>query len=370
MAAQGTMARAQGDFPMKRFHLLHLFNCFQIGGVERQHFLLVKGLQHHFRQTCWAYHPGQLELELRELGVTTICGDITRIGPAIGKGVFEAVVMRTHRYFRDFMKIFSQVSTPLIYIKDYLRWFEGNDTFIDVEFDHVIHDRAQKIFYCGPSLYEGVKTLKIKRSGTEMLPNSLDMNGFPLQPRSAARNGRIRIGILANMVRVKNQLAAIDCLRPLLLDERVLLVLGGDDHDAAYARCLKKAAAGLPVRFTGYVQDVPGFMAGVDVLLLTSLQEGWPVVLMEAMACGVPVIAPEIGDIPELLLYGRAGLLYPSGDYHAVLKHLATLQNPEAYGAYSRIGIERVRAFDIRHNIARFVRTMEAFSSPAEGASA
>jgi glycosyltransferase involved in cell wall biosynthesis len=326
--------------------VLHLFNSFQVGGVERLHAMLVEDLCEDFAQVCWAYHPGQLVDELSSLGVSTVCSGFAEVAPAVAGGEFDCVVMRTHRHIREFLKLLGRTMTPLIYIKDYLRWFQGNDTFWDRDFDGPVHGRANKIFYCGPSLRRGLDAMGIQGRDPEMLNHGLRLERFPLRPKTLSRQGFLTVGILANLLPIKNQLAAIHAMRAMLASGEAGLVLGGDFHNHEYTAALRRSAAGLPVTFTGYVADVPSFLDGLDVLMLTSNQEGWPVALMEGMACGLPVIAPALGDVPELLDYGRAGLLFPPSCHECIPGLLRRLAEPGEYARFAAASVERVRRFD------------------------
>jgi glycosyltransferase involved in cell wall biosynthesis len=326
--------------------ILHLFNSFQVGGVERLHAMLVEDLCGEFEQDCWAYNPGQLLNELPGLGVSTICSGFSEIARRMTSDKYDCVVMRTHRHIREFLELLEHIFTPLIYIKDYLRWFQGNDTFWDPEFDGPVHLRANKVFYCGPSLREGVANMGIQGHDPEMIHHGLRLERFPLRPRTLSGQGSLKVAILANLLPVKNQIAALHSMRDMLASGEARLVLGGDCHNLEYATSLRRAAEGLPVTFAGYVADVPGFLAGVDVLMLASDQEGWPVALMEGMACGLPVIAPALGDVPELLDHGRAGLLFPPGCHERIPGLLRRLADPAEYARYAAAAVHRVRRLD------------------------
>lgn len=74
------------------------------------------------------------------------------------------------------------------------------------------------------------------------------------------------------------------------------------------------------IRITGWV-DATGIkneLAQAKALIVSSLSEGLPVVIMEAMACGRPVVAPYLAGIPELVMPGRSGWLFPAGDTTAM----------------------------------------------------
>jgi glycosyltransferase involved in cell wall biosynthesis len=85
-----------------------------------------------------------------------------------------------------------------------------------------------------------------------------------------------------------------------------------------------------------------------------------PVVLMEAMAAGVPVVATRIAGIPELVEHGESGLLVPPGDPAALADAIALLLESDGlrarFGAAGRAKVER--EFNLRHEVARLVEIM------------
>ena len=89
--------------------IFHLFNSFQVGGVERLHFQLVEDLKPFFRQVCWAYHPGNLEDELKRMGIRTLCGEFELAAQYMEYNRIDCVIMRTHRYFDKFMAFFESM---------------------------------------------------------------------------------------------------------------------------------------------------------------------------------------------------------------------------------------------------------------------
>ena len=84
------------------------------------------------------------------------------------------------------------------------------------------------------------------------------------------------------------------------------------------------------VIFTRARSDMPRVYAGIDCLVLPSLSEGMPLVVLEAMAAAIPVIASAVGDVPRLLLNSDHGRLVPAGDAEALrIELLGALAHPQ-----------------------------------------
>ena len=88
---------------------------------------------------------------------------------------------------------------------------------------------------------------------------------------------------------------------------------------------------GERVRFLGWRQDMLPVYAGLDLLALTSDNEGTPVALIEGMAAGVPVVATAVGGVPDVVRDGATGRLVSAGDPGAVCRAwLAALGEKES----------------------------------------
>ncbi|HEX4169653.1 MAG TPA: glycosyltransferase [Bryobacteraceae bacterium] len=153
-----------------------------------------------------------------------------------------------------------------------------------------------------------------------------------------------------------------------------LLLAGGGDQTA-----LRKLAGdlgiGSSVHFLGVRTDIPDLLAASDFFVLASHYEGNPLCIMEAMAAGLPVVAPRVGGIPELVTHGLEGFLVDTsepGDLsHAMDTLLADEPRRIRMGAASA---ERaIKNFDITHMIAGYESLYNAalnspslYSSPSE----
>lgn len=125
-----------------------------------------------------------------------------------------------------------------------------------------------------------------------------------------------------------------------------LVVYGlGEEEDALRAQCTELGLDGS-VRFAGRTDDVPGALADAGLFVLSSRGEGFPISLMEAMACGVPCVAFDCAPgVHEIVRDGEDGLLAPVGNTSALAKQLGRLMDDQelrdTMGARAREAIVR-----------------------------
>lgn len=95
-------------------------------------------------------------------------------------------------------------------------------------------------------------------------------------------------------------------------------LVGDGPQRGALEQLASKLGIADRVTFTGRREDMPGIYASLDALLLPSLDEGLPMVVLEAMAAGRPVLASRVGAIGHVIRDGENGLLAPPGDVEAL----------------------------------------------------
>ncbi len=142
-----------------------------------------------------------------------------------------------------------------------------------------------------------------------------------------------------------------------------LVIIGsGDRHDALLQQA---ESAGLrdAVHLLGHRNDVEACLAGMDLFVLPSLNEGMGRALIEAMAAGLPVIASRVGGIPAVINHERTGLLVPPGDARALAEALRrVLDRPEWA---SQLGAAASRSVDSRYGSVSMVRAIESIFAEA-----
>ena len=180
------------------------------------------------------------------------------------------------------------------------------------------------------------------------------------------------VGCVANLRPVKGHLRLIEAFAAVQADlPRAGLVLVGEGPlQAALAREVEERGLREAVHFLGQRGDVPDLLPAFDLCALASESEGLSNALLEAMACGLPVVATAVGGNPELLEDGALGRLVPPGDPVALGRALRELLADPA--ERSRLGAAaRVRVLE-RHDPERaleaWTRAIEESARVSEGA--
>jgi glycosyltransferase involved in cell wall biosynthesis len=153
----------------------------------------------------------------------------------------------------------------------------------------------------------------------EILPNGVDTGVFnpsagrpELYRPAGARHVIGFAGRLATTKRPEDVIRLAAALRESHPDARVLIA-GEGSRRPAYERLAREVGADN-LTFLGFVADMPSFYAACDIIVLPSKTEGSSNMLLEAMACGVPVVASDIPPLREQLEPEVTGLVYPLGN--------------------------------------------------------
>ncbi len=177
---------------------------------------------------------------------------------------------------------------------------------------------------------------------------SLDRQAPQAQPWRPGET--LRLGALGRLHPVKGYDVLLDALARLKTQGfetpapfEALIAGDGAERERLEAQ---KAAAGLGnVRFVGFQQDSPSFLAGLHLYLQPSRSEGLCVAAHEAMQAGLPVLASAVGELPFSIAPGETGFLTPPGDAAALADALAkALSNPGRLASMGRAAHARIEA--------------------------
>jgi sugar transferase (PEP-CTERM/EpsH1 system associated) len=193
-----------------------------------------------------------------------------------------------------------------------------------------------------------------------VIPNGIDVRRIDEAITDGVREGLgiakddFVIGTVARLDATKDPLTLVRAfakLRREQPDSTLKLLIVGDGSERTHLETFV-AEQGLngAVVFTGLRHDVPRLLGAMNVFALSSLSEGMPITVLEAMAARLPVVATNVGALPELVEEGSTGFLTAPQDAEAMANRLARVsQNPEmasSFGSRARQKVEREFSLD------------------------
>lgn len=205
--------------------------------------------------------------------------------------------------------------------------------------------------------------------------NSIDLARFQLDEKSKRairkelrfRETDLAIGIVGQLTPRKGQLELLRAFGNALTEipNAVLLIVGAPmfnrDHD--YLELLKRSTTelgiGNKVRMTGARNDIGAIMQGLDLLVVNSTAEPFGLVILEAMACGTPVLATAVDGIPEIITHDENGWLVRQGDEPALTEAMVHLYHRALLR--ERLAERGKRDVAARFSVERYMTELEDF---------
>ena len=214
-----------------------------------------------------------------------------------------------------------------------------------------------RLFGCGGAVRQAlIDNEGLPADRVEVIYNGVDLD-VASRPAAGAR-GRIRAEFgfaardfvvvqIARLHELKDHqtaLQTIDIARKQIPELR-LLIAGEGDHRSFIDRTIRERGLEEFVALAGTRSDIPELLAAADAFLLTSISEGIPLTIIEAMAARCPVISTAVGGIPEMITGGESGFLAPARDPRALAAALITLhRDPLLRHSMGEAGERRARA--------------------------
>ena len=190
---------------------------------------------------------------------------------------------------------------------------------------------------------------------------------------SGERGRALRVGIVGRLTQVKNHRMLLQAAQGLeaqgLGEQFRFFVVGDGELRADLAARARDLGVEHRVSFLGWKREMAAVYRTLDAVVLTSFNEGTPVTLIEAMAAGIPVVATEVGGVPDLLgdvdkasgegyKLAQNGILVPSDRPEPLAKALVFLLN---HGKRSQETAMRARQFVLRRfSLERLAGDIEA----------
>ena len=199
----------------------------------------------------------------------------------------------------------------------------------------------------------------------EVIPLGFDLERFNTDKDSKRKEFRkkwnlkeneIAIGIIGRLVPIKNHKFFIDAIQEVLKKSKVPIrafIVGDGEEKQNIINYIKNKNLDFSLNYnpatfqlTSWIKEIDRVNSGMDIICLTSLNEGTPVSLIEAQASGKPIVSTKTGGIENIVLENKTALLSEKNDLHNFSKNLLSLVNDSnKRKLFSKFGLEKSKDF-------------------------
>lgn len=286
-------------------------------------------------------------------------------------------IVHAHQYTPFFQLLLARLAyrKPPIVFTEHGRHFPDSRSAKRVAVNRALLRSDDRLIGVGESVRQAlVDNEGLPEKRTETIYNGVPLENFQAVNGDAQlrQNVRRELGIddgefsivqVARLNSLKDHATAIRTLKRLR-DEQVpakLVLVGDGEERADLEKLVAEVSVGGDVVFLGARSDIPRLLAAADAFLLSSISEGIPLTLIEAMGAGIPIVSTDVGGIPEVIEHGVSGLLAPAGDAGTLAAHLKSLwQNPEQRSQLAENGCQRaVERFSLEQMHRQYVDVYE-----------
>ena len=207
----------------------------------------------------------------------------------------------------------------------------------------------------------------------EVIPLGFDLEKFNVDKDSKRKKFRgkwnikeneIAIGIIGRLVPIKNHFFFIDAIQEILKKSEVPIrafIVGDGEEKQNIINYIKSKNldysldnSSATFQLTSWIKEIDRVNSGMDIICLTSLNEGTPVSLIEAQASSKPIVSTKTGGIENIVLENKTALLSKNNDLHNFSKNLLSLvNNSNKRKLFSKYGLEKSKDFHYEKLIIR-----------------
>jgi sugar transferase (PEP-CTERM/EpsH1 system associated) len=295
----------------------------------------------------------------------------------------RADLVHAHQYTPFFYGLMGRLlcRRPPVLFTEHGRWLPDIRRPRRILANRLLVERRDRIVGVGKSVRQALirnEGLPARRVG--VVYNGIDVHAFgdTRHDRPAVRReiglGPHDLAILqvARLDHLKDHATAVRALARVARErpEARLVLIGEGPERAKIEACVREYKLAGRVVFLGLRRDVARLLAAADLFLLTSISEGIPLTVLEAMAAGLPVVSTRVGGVPEIVADGQTGLLAPAGDDEALAAVILQLAgNENLRRQLGDAGRERARTrFSEERMVGEYARIYEEMLHGRTGA--
>jgi len=342
-----------------RMNVLFLNTCRTWGGGEVSLTQIVDSLRARGHEVTVACRPGSaLHRRMGDQGSSVVPvrfgGDIdpfsiARIARLISRRSIDVVCVHTEKELRIGGIAALIAGVPVIVSREVD--FPIKDTFLN----RVFYGKVASLIIANS--YATKNTLLVSAPWLDAAKIHVVWKGVDTALFRHRANGHLRaeysvaadeclIGFVGRLDEQKGLATLLEALAILVARRRhAKLVLAGEGNLRGYVtRFLRERSLESHAYLAGFVEDIPGFLRGIDFLVLPSNWEGFGYAAVEAMAAGKAVVASHVSSLPEIVDDRRTGLLVPPRSPERLADAMATLvDNPRLRNSMGNAGARKVQ---------------------------
>jgi glycosyltransferase involved in cell wall biosynthesis len=354
---------------MKKNKILYVITSLGLGGAEKLLLTYIKRLspeKYSFHICCFRHKPDDLTAEISKYAEVTNLRISNKFNPVIILRLIKLInryqpdIIHTHlfqpRFYTTVAHLFSKKSVLIAHKHNNVN-IKKHNVFIFLEMLSIIFN--QKVIAISQSVKQSlIKYEFVPEKKIDVIYNGIECHNFyeNINKSKILNEKKIIIGTICRLERQKG-------LKYLLLAMKIILtkfpgakleIIGDGTLLNELQELSKKLGISNSVIFFGKFTDVKPFYKRMDVFVLPSLYEGFGIVLLEAMASGVPVIASNVDGIKEVVQDEINGILVLPKNPEAIAIALTRLiQNHQLYNQLVEEGLKRARVFDMHEHLMK-----------------
>jgi L-malate glycosyltransferase len=346
--------------------ICHVIHALGVGGAEVLVNQMIRRMQKDFRCIVAVLDEiGEIGTRLQEDGF--IVEHLHR-QPGIDRGCATrlrqfadregAEILHAHQCTPFFQAMLSRGLTgrrPVVFT-EHGRHFPDTPSRKRAIVNRMLLKRCDRLFGCGAAVRQAlINNEGLPESRVEVIYNGVDLKALGKPTPGARERIRAEFGYSANdfvVVQVarlhelkdhQTALKAVDEARHKIPGLRLLLA-GDGDQRSAIEQTIRERGLEQTVTLAGTRKDIADLLSASDVFLLSSISEGIPLTVIEAMAARRPVVSTAVGGLPEIIEHGVSGMLAPSGDASSLAASLVQLyQNADLRNQMAEVAAGRAQ---------------------------
>ena len=263
--------------------------------------------------------------------------------------------------------------TKVIYTAHGFHFYKGAPAInwlVYYPIERLLSRRTDLLITMNQEDYQRAKTFKAKR--IELVNGvGLDLNKFSEATLEEKKEMRLRLGLgkndifavsVAQLIARKNHMVLIEAVKKLQNPHFHLFICGDGAQEEELKSRVQELGIENQIHFLGFRKDVYKICSAADMFLFASIQEGLPVAVMEAMACGLPIVASNIRGNYDLIDNGKGGYLVDSMDVDGFVKVITTFlvrpQKQEQMRKYNLLKIQKYSIENVVEQMAEIYKSI------------